>query len=148
MLLGGWSLTNGENSSFREDVINSTNCDIFAVCETFLRDDTDISFSDYKWYGHNRNKLHSNARRGSGGVGCFVKRSFLNRCDIYIVNKDIEDILWVKLRNLSSNESVHLCICYLPPESSSRQVDAEQFYAELKKQVYQYQKCGKNINLW
>ena len=69
----------------------------------------------------------------------------MDRCDICIVNKDIEDILWVKLSNLSSNESVYLCICYLPPENSSRQVDAEQFYAELMKQVYQYQKCGKII---
>ena len=48
---------------------------IFAVYEAFLRTDIDISFSDNKWYGHNRVNLHSSAKHGSGGVGCFVKRS-------------------------------------------------------------------------
>ena len=133
------------NSAFRQDVINSFDCDIFAVCETFLRCDIDIFFSDYKWYGHHRKNLHSNARRGSGGVGCFVKRSLLEKFDINVENKTVEDILWLKIESLFSKESIYLCICYLPPENSSRQVDAEQFYAELIKQVYQYQNYGKII---
>ena len=140
-----WLVCNDENTSFRKNVINALDCDIFAVCETFLRNDINISFSDYKWYGHNRSNIHSNARRGSGGVGCFVKRSLLERFEIVIANNTVEDILWLKIKSLVSNESVYLCICYLPPENSSRQVDAEQFYAELMKQVYQYQNYGKTI---
>ena len=69
----------------------------------------------------------------------------MEKFDINVENKTVEDILWLKIEILFSKESVYLCICYLPPENSSHQVDAEQFYAELMKQVYQYQKCGKII---
>ena len=71
--------------------------------------------------------------------------SLLEKFEINVENKTMEDILWLKIESLFSKESVYLCICYLPPENSSRQVDAEQFYAELMKQVYQYQNCGKII---
>ena len=40
--LDGWSLSNDENTSLRKNVINAFDCDIFAVCETFLR--ADIGF--------------------------------------------------------------------------------------------------------
>ena len=65
--------------------------------------------------------------------------------EIVIEDNTVEDILWLKIKSVVSNESVYLCICYLSPENSSRQVDAEQFYAELMKQVYQYQNYGKTI---
>ena len=99
----------------------------------------DISFSDYKWFGHNRTNLHSNARSGSGGVGCFVKRSLLDRFEVSIVDRSKEDIMWLKIKCLRSDESVFFCICYLPPENSSLKVDAEHFYTNLMHQVYQYQ---------
>ena len=105
----------------------------------------DISFSDYKWFGHNRTNLHSNARRGSGGVGCFVKRSLLDRFEVSMVDRSIEDIMWLKIKCLRSDESVLFCICYLPPENSSRKVDAEHFYTNLMHQVYQYQNIGKIV---
>ena len=105
----------------------------------------DISFSDYKWFGHNRTNLHSNARRGSGGVGCFVKRSLLDRFEVSMVDRSIEDIMWLKIKCLHSGESVFFCICYLPPENSSRKVDAEHFYTNLMHQVYQYQNIGKIV---
>ena len=41
-------------------MIIALDCDIFAVCETFLRND--INVSDYIWSGHNRSNIHSNAR--------------------------------------------------------------------------------------
>ena len=65
----------------------------FAVCETFLRIDIDISFSDYKWYGRNTVNLHSIARRGSGGVVRFVKRSLLGNFEASVSDKTLEDVM-------------------------------------------------------
>ena len=49
-------------------------------------------------------------------------------------------ILWVKFWNNESSFCV--CVCYLPPDGSTRLNDAEQFYTRLTEQVYQYQNLG------
>ena len=44
------------------------------------------------------------------------------------------DILWVKFWN--SNCSFCVCVCYVPPDGSTRLNDAEEFYTRLTEQVY------------
>ena len=36
---------------------------------THLLNDNSLKLSGYQWYGHNRNDIHKNAKRCSGGVG-------------------------------------------------------------------------------
>ena len=120
------------------------NCDIFAVCETFLSHNSDLELNGYKWVGNNRKIRHEKAKRGSGGVGMFIKMSFLNKFRYCILDDTYDDILWVKFWNADSSFCV--CVCYLPPDGSTRTNDAEEFYRILTEQVYQYQNIG-NIHI-
>ena len=71
---GGWSLKETENSNFRQTIIRSLECDIFSVNETFFfvimnpYPLTDINFTP-----ETENTFTEMHKRGSGGVGVFVK---------------------------------------------------------------------------
>ena len=66
----------------------------------------------YKFIGHNRPKLHKNAKRGSGGLGILIKCTILEEVE-YSLDKDAEDFLWVKLRHKESGYKLNLCVCVL-----------------------------------
>ena len=74
----------------------------------------------------------------------FIKMSFLNKFRYCILDDTYDDILWVKFWNADSSFCV--CVCYLPPDGSTRTNDAEEFYRILTEQVYQYQNIG-NIHI-
>lgn len=95
--VGGWSLKDSENKLFREQVVISSNCDIFCVVETFLKNTETLRIDGYTFYGHNRGDLHKRAKRGSGGVGIFVRNQLLNMFTVSILDDAVEDILWIKL---------------------------------------------------
>ena len=119
--------------------------DIFGIAETFLQGNTVLTVDGYTWYGQNRKHLHDNARRGSGGVGCFVKSTLLNSYSVSILNSDTEGILWLRLDAKMSNDCICLCVCYLPPENSSRAVDGNSFYDKLFDHICTYQNTGDLI---
>ena len=66
----------------------------------------------------------------------FINMSLLNHFQYCILISTYEAILWVKFWNDST--SFCFCVCYLPPEGSTRLNDAV-----LTDQVYQYQNIGK-----
>ena len=49
--------------------IYNLNADIVCLCETWLRDNENISCDYYKWIGQNRRALSRRAVKGSGGIG-------------------------------------------------------------------------------
>ena len=65
----------------------------------------------YKFIGHNRTKLHQNARRGSGGIGVLIKWSILEDFD-YSIDKNAENFIWVILKHKMSGFKLNLCVCY------------------------------------
>ncbi|XP_063415945.1 uncharacterized protein LOC134697591 [Mytilus trossulus] len=95
----------------------------------------------YTFYGHNRLTKHHKAKRGSGGVGIFVKSSIEEKYKVNILDKTAKGILWLKFDN--EQETFCVCVCYLPPKGSSRSNDPEQFYVDLTNQVYMYQNIGQ-----
>ena len=101
-----------------------------------LRENEDPKVNGYKWYGNNRTSTHRNAVRGSGGVGVFVKSELLDEYVIIMLDKSVEDILWIQLKCKSSNLSMCLAVCYPPPNESSRPIDQEMFFDNLLQQVY------------
>ena len=62
---GGWSKDNFSNYKLRELVVQLHDCDIFAICETFLRGNETLSIENYTWVGNIRLNVNPNARRGS-----------------------------------------------------------------------------------
>ena len=116
--VNGWSYKRSDNDSadFRRNIVISHKSDVYAICETHLRDNNKIAVPGYKWYGHNRTDLNDQAIRCSGGVGFLVSTDAL-----YNYYNTFEGIMWLKLTLQRASEfGVLLCVCYLPPEGSSR----------------------------
>ena len=71
-------------------MLQSLQADIISVCETHLRGSDSVSLSGYIWFGHNRQELHRNAPKGSGGVGIFLKNCLLELYDIKVIDRIID----------------------------------------------------------
>ena len=127
----------------RETIINGTKLNIVGIAESHLKCDNVINIENYMWFGHNREKMHKNAKRGSGGVGFFVRKELNNYYDIEIIDKTTEGILWicVKTKDIQNAVCFYACVCYLPPQESSRMVDPANFLDTLLGQIHMY---GRN----
>ena len=101
-----------------------------------------LNVENYVWFGNNRKNLHKHAWSGSGGVGCLVHKWLFNYFDVNVHNDSIEDILWLCLKGKCTSKSFYVCICYLPPKNSTRQVDVAAFYDRLLSNIYEYQNDG------
>ena len=77
--------------------------------------------------------------RGSGGVGIFVRKKLYNDFDITKLNDDTEGILWIELFHKTTKERLRFCVCYLPPNNSSRAGNAEEFFQTLMYNIYEFQ---------
>ena len=96
----------------------------------------------FKWFGKNRALLHRRAPCGSGGVGFLVRDTLLEVFDVSVLDDSVEGILWLKLSGKEQQLVFHVCVCYLPPEGSTRNVNVQEFYDNLLSQVYMYQNGG------
>ena len=72
-----WRLDKIDNDQIRRSIVNSFDADIICISETHLKDDDVLQLSGYKYFDCKRTKIHINAPKGSGGVGCFVRNSVL-----------------------------------------------------------------------
>ena len=112
------------------------------MVETHLKYNKKLDVDGYTWVGNNRKRLHVNARCGSGGVGILIKNELLNEFEHKTIDIENEGILWVTLTHKIDRFCLVLCVCYLPPENSSRQEDVFSFYDKLLAGIYQYQSLG------
>ena len=106
-----------EEHDVRAEVIDFYRPDVEVLVETWLEGEEEIVVEGYRWFGRNRRRLHSQAVRGSGGVGLLGCEEVLKRCEVDVLDTDVEDILWVKL-SPDNGEALALAACYIPPESS------------------------------
>ena len=141
--VGGWSLKNNDNKLFRDKAFIHSDCDIFCVVETFLRDNESFNIDGFTYFSQNRNNIHKRAKRGSGGVGIFVRNRLFEMFTVTVLDETVEDILWLKLCSKQSQDNLVVCVCYLPPSDSVRNNDPESFYCTLLEQVYAYQNEGR-----
>ena len=112
--------------------------DIIGICESWLVEDEVISVDEYKWYGHNRVDLSSRAVRGSGGVGVLIKKSVLSMYVVEVIDKSVDGILWILLKPRWAGEELGICVCYFPPESSSRGDASQEFFDVLASQLFKF----------
>ena len=73
--------------------VHHYNMDKFGVVESNQKDNEELIIDCYTWFGHNRKRLHINARCGSDGVSYDGK-------------------LCVKLKHRFDNVYMVLCACY------------------------------------
>ena len=132
--VGGWGKKDGSDWNRMEDVLDMRakvvdlyRADVIAVVETWMRGEEVIEVDGYRWVGRNRKGLHRKAVRGSGSVGLLIKEEVLERYTIEILECDVEDVLWVRIRQveMEEEEALVVAVCNIPPESPSRGVSAE-----------------------
>ena len=101
-----------------------------------------LELEGYKWYGNNRKLVNKNTRNGSGGVGFFIRNELPINFDVTVLEDSCEGILILKLSH--KRNALHLipCVCYVPPENSSRFFDINKFYDSLLSYIYKYQNEG------
>ena len=51
----------------------------------------------------------------------------------------LREFLWWSLKSKTDSVNLNICVCYLPPLDSSRQIDAQKFYDCLLASIYEYQ---------
>lgn len=129
-----------DNHFLREQCVNLRNFDILGLAETHLTDDNVLKLKGYQWYGHNRKKIHVRAKRGSGGVGFFIKEDMCSDYDIIRLDDSYEGILWLELTPKVGKQELLCCVCYLPPTESTRDVDCNDFLDTLTCQIHMYSK--------
>lgn len=113
--------------------------DIIGVAETHLLNNVELEFEHFKWFGHNRQNIHINARTGSGGVGFMVRNSVLCDFNVNVADKSHEGILWLKFVHKYTNKNFFACVCYLPPDMSTRAVDVDNYFDTLSTQIFTFQ---------
>ncbi|VDI15074.1 Hypothetical predicted protein [Mytilus galloprovincialis] len=104
-----------------------------------------LNVPGYKWIGHNRKNVHCKARRGSGGVGAFIRLNLYDSFYVVIQDRSVEGIMWICFKGKHSDFNFSVAICYLPPTDSSRPSDQEKFLNDLLQQVYSNQTKGYTI---
>ena len=145
-----WSTNaNSDNFKVRSEAIKYANLDLIGVAETNLGKSEFISLENYEWFGHIRSNLYRNVWKGSGGVGFLVKKDLLSYFKIEILDSSTEGILWINLKDSIDTSgdpySFSACVCYLPPQGSSRNIDPHNFFDSLLFQIHVY---GKDSNFF
>lgn len=65
-----------------------------------------------------------------------VKDTIYDDYVVELTDSSIEGIMWVKFTSrINSNDVFYVCVCYLPPEGSTRNVNAHEFYDNLLSQI-------------
>ena len=72
-----------------------------------------------------------------------IENTFASNYTIQVLDKSHEGILWINFKHILTGSSFNLCVCYLPPEGSSRYVNVDEFFDNLLTKVYQYQNMGQ-----
>ena len=91
----------------------------------------------YTWFGNNRQSLDPRAQRGSGGVGFLIKNKIIETYDVFVIDNQFEDTIWIKIQEKENNLNyIYLCSCYLPPECSTRGNKVQEFFDNLLSNIY------------
>lgn len=129
-----------ESHTVRSQCLENADLDIIGIAETHLTGNNFLDMNGYVWFGHNRTNLHKKAKKGSGGVGIFVKNHILNSFTVSVLDCEDEGILWINFKPKSKNTThdINICVCYLPPIESTRNIDASGFFDRLMCQIHSY----------
>ena len=134
----GWTQS---NERLRIAIINEINAEIFSLNETHLSENQVINVQGYSWKGFNRSYIHRDAPKASGGVGFLIKDSLLHEYSFEMVDKSYDGILCIKLTSKSTDYSVLLITCYLPPENSVWGRDSQEFLSHVLSNIYINNDC-------
>lgn len=95
-----------------------TEYDLICLSETWTNKTSKIKLNGYQAFHSYRNFQHRRAKRSSGGIIIYVKKSILK--GIKLVKNDVDYILWLRLDKhfFQIVDDIYLCFTYIAPESS------------------------------
>ena len=109
------------------------------MCETHLKKEDTLQCKGYISFVHNRSAKHKKAPYNKGGVAILVKDSLLDIFHVKVVDMAIDGIIGIELTSKSSEFTIVLFCCYLPPENSVWGRDPTTFFSHLIAQTYLHQ---------
>ena len=124
----------------RVNAILAADIQIIGLAETHLKLNRTISIKGFTWYGLNRDVSHKQAKRSSGGIGFLVRDDITAEYEVSTLDATYEGILWIQLHSKAGNR-INACVCYLPPENSTRHVNSDEYFNKLLTQLYMYIDC-------
>jgi hypothetical protein len=123
----------------RQRCLETLDVDMLCIAETHLTGAGILTVDGYTWIGQNRKRIHVRAKVGSGGVGVLVKNELYQQFDVCVLEDKYEGILWLSFKHRLITCNFNVCVCYLPPENSTRYVNAHEFFDTLLTGIYDYQ---------
>ena len=134
--------TDPDKINSRLECIRALDLHIVGLAETHLADNNELGIQGYSWFSNSKTAKHKNAKRWSGGVGFLISDEITEDYNVSILNQTEEGILWLRFDKKDNSIYFCVCVCYLPPEGSSSQVNAQKFYDTLLGQYYKYKDIG------
>lgn len=131
--MSGWTESNNQ---LRSKLIEHIESNIICFNETHLKNDQTISIEGYHFHSYNRQHIHINAPKGSGGVGIFVRNHPFDIFEITIGDKSYDGILGILLKSKHTDYEIVVYSVHLPPENSPWGRNATDFFSYLLVQVY------------
>ena len=64
---------------------------------------------------------------------------------ISILEDSYEGIIWLSFKDKRLDTVYNVCAVYLPPQGSSRYVNAQEFFDHLLTNIYEFQHLGKFV---
>ena len=71
-----------------------------------------------------------------------IKTKFCNEFIVDIADSSCDCMLWLQLKHRNSDLCIFACVCYLPPNGSSRQINVHDFFDTLLAGIYRFQNFG------
>ena len=111
--------TNKLKSTEFKRIFNSH--DVVLLTECWTNQFSETIVDNFEAYVLNRSENKKNSKRNSGGIILYIRNKYVSKDNLIFTSQD--DILWVKISSstLSTENDLYICLCYVVPDSSSRQ---------------------------
>ncbi|CAC5360198.1 unnamed protein product [Mytilus coruscus] len=102
----GWTQN---DKDLRTAMLEEVNVDIFNICETHLKEIDKIEVNGYSWKGLNRQYIHRNTPKASGGIGLLIKKWIFEEYNYETIDITRGCIICGSLKDYSDFDELPLC---------------------------------------
>ena len=109
--------------------------DILLLTETWTNEMSDMHIECFDHYALHRKRTRG-AKRDSGGLAVYYK-TYLDKY-IELIKTSDDDILWIKLSKEGTGEKDILCITYIIPSNSGRQIFTNDVFCKIQNDISEF----------
>ena len=123
--------------------------DVILLTECWTNQFSELTVNNFESFVLHRQENKKNSKRNSGGIVLYIRNKYVSDDTLIFTSHD--DILWVKISSsvLSLNNDLHICLCYVVPDESSRQalIETNIFDRKLESVVYIESKAQNEFSM-